>query len=209
MPGKIATYEYELIDISVDFGYEIPEEKPVFAYEDGPEDVTSASSQIERDADGIPMGNSKEEIEIRRKIIHDYIQKWRADHVGNPRIYNENLKEEIRINQVFLLESVHHAVANYRSSKAILRMEDVIAKAIYIGDSRKKENDRNQKSFEKMVVLIYKSEILGNVKMTVGVKKSTHEKIEYSITVPPPHTPFIAEDLKIGANSKKRKKHHR
>jgi len=60
-----------------------------------------------------------------------------------------------------------------------------------------------------MIVMIYRSNELGNVKMTVGVKRRTHEKIEYGITVPPPHTPFIDPSMKIGVNKDKRKKHHK
>jgi len=85
-------------------------------------------------------------------------------------------------------------------------MEKVMAKAVYIGISQKKEGDNNQKSFEKMIVMKYESEELGNVKMTVGVKNRTHEKIEYSITVPSPNTPFMENELKLKANGKKRKK---
>lgn len=189
-------YEYELIDIE----FEHPYKQNDFACEDSP--------VIEYDVDGVPMGNSLAEIDLRRKIVHEYIQQWRNSH-EDKRLFNEDLADYIRINQLFLLESVNHAVDNYYSTKAVLRMEEVMAKAMYIGDSQKKEGNSNQKSFEKMVVLIYRSEDLGNVKMTVGIMRRTHEKIGYSITVPASHTPFIEEDLKIGANKKKRKKHHK
>lgn len=199
-------FEYELVDISI--GYDVPEDDVSWRVSEAEREVTD-KPDIEYDADGVPMGNTREEIEKRREIIHDYIQQWRTAHKDNPRVFNENLNEYIRINQVFLLESVHHAVGNYKSTKAVLQMDDIMAKAEYIGDSLTKDGDSNQKSFEKMIVMIYRSEKLGNVKMTVGLKRRTHEKVEYSITVPPTHTPFIEPDLKIGVNKKKRKKHHK
>jgi len=121
-------------------------------------------------------------------------------------VFNESLNENIRINQTFLIESVSHSVGNYPSTKAVLRMEEVMAKAVYLGESPKKEGDSNQKSFERMIVMIYRSEELGNVKMVVGVRNRTREKIEYSITVPTPHTPFLGDDMKMKSGGKKRKK---
>lgn len=75
------------------------------------------------------MGRSKEESLIRRKIIFDFIQQWRAEHISNTRIYNINLNEYIKINQVFMLESVAHAAYSYQSTKAVLQMEQVMANA--------------------------------------------------------------------------------
>jgi len=197
--------EYELIDICIDLSnYEEGKETTSYSACDVTEGEEPAL-EIKCDADGIPMGDTKQEVEIRRKIIYDYIQQWRANH-EDCRVFNESICAFIRINQVFLLESIFHSVGNYKSTKAVLRMEEVMAKAEFIGESQKKESDSNQKSFEKMIVMIYRSEELGNVKMTVGVKKFTHEKIEYSITVPSSHTPFLDKGMKIKDKSKKRKK---
>lgn len=40
----------------------------------------------------------------------------------------------------------------------------------------------NQKEFEKMIVMRYDCPGIGSVKMTVGVKRRTHEKVQYCIT---------------------------
>jgi len=197
--------EYELIDICIDCGYKEGEENPGWtACEETP--AGKPAAEIVYDAEGIPMGDSQEERLIRREKIHQFIQKWREQHADNPCVFNESLKENIRINQAFMIESVSHSVNSYKSTKAVMMMEVVMAKAELIGESRKKEGDSNQKSFEKMIVMIYRSEELGDIKMTVGVKKFTHEKIEYSITVPAPHTQFLDDNLKINSKSKKRKK---
>ena len=135
--------EYELIDITFELPYVLPEDCGACMV--GEESFMPADNTpiIEYDADGIPMGTSHEEVVARRQIIHDFIQKWRAEHVDNPRIFNEELKDYVKINQLFLLESVAHAAGRYLSTKAILRMEDVIKEAKLIGLSKKKDGDKN------------------------------------------------------------------
>ena len=44
-----------------------------------------------------------------------------------------------------------------------------------------KENG-NQKPFEKMIIMKYDCVGIGVVKMTVGVRRRTHEKVQYCIT---------------------------
>lgn len=201
-------YEYELIDITFGLPYSyVSENECSYVCED---DITNQESQvvpiIEYDADRIPMGNSPKEIQERRTIIHDYIQAWRAEHADDPRVFNDDLNEYIKVTQVFLLESVSHAAIRYNSTKAVLQMGKIMAKASKVGTTNKKEGNSNQKAFEKMIVMRYQSEELGNVKMTVGVRNRTHEKVEYSITVPSPGEPFISDKMKKGSKKTKRKK---
>lgn len=201
-------YIYELVYITFENPYpQIEDEGYFFVREDEPTQPEEKHAiAIEYDAEGIPMGNSQEEIHERRRVIHEYIQKWRAEHVENPRVYNNNLNEYIKINQVFLLESVSHAAMRYLSTKAVLRMGEIIKNAKEVGVTNKKEGTSNQKSFEKMIVMRYQSEDLGIVKMTVGVRNRTHEKVEYSITVPSQGEPLISDEMKKKAKNSKRKK---
>ena len=208
MTEQEATYEYELIDISFEQGYELPEDDVAWRVSEDVSPPNDERTAIEYDADGIPKGRTKEESLIRRKIIFDFIQKWRAEHIDNTRIYNTDLKEYIKINQVFMLESVAHAAYSYLSTKAVLKMEHVMEKARKIGLTKTKEGNSNQKPFEQMIIMRYKSEELGNIKMTVGIRKKTKEKVQYNITVPNPDAPFIDESIRIKDKSKdtKRKK---
>jgi len=198
--------EYELLEICFDYeegaencGWSACENDETDAYE----------THVKCDSEGIPVGDSQEDRRIRREKIHEYIQKWRAQHFDHPYLYNENLKENIKISQVFLLESVCHSSIRYQSTKAIMNMEEVIAKARKICEVPSKERNNNQKPFEKMIVLRYDSEELGTVKMVVGVRNRTHEKVEYSITVPDSETTFIDQSLQNDKTSAKRKKHHK
>ena len=44
------------------------------------------------------------------------------------------------------------------------------------------KNNGNQKPFEKMMLMKYDCVGIGVIKMTVGVKRRTHEKVQYCIT---------------------------
>lgn len=202
MENQPEIYEYELIDICFQPEYELQEEDAVgLVCEDEP--INDAdTTQIEYDADGIPMGNTQEDKLIRREKIHTFIQQWRAEHRDNPRIFNNNLQEFIKVNQVFMLESVLHSAIRYQSTKAIMRMEEVMANAIKIGEMKVKESNSNQKPFQQMLVMRYSDEELGDVKVTVGVRKRTLEKVQYGITVPSPDVPFIDNSMRAKKKTK-------
>ncbi|MCQ2244542.1 MAG: hypothetical protein MJZ32_09840 [Bacteroidaceae bacterium] len=184
-------YEYELVEMLFEYSYiQNEEEYEWLVCEDDPTNEVKEEPSIVLDAEGIPMGETQEEKILRREIIHQYVQQWRADHEMNPRVYNEDIKEYIKVNQVFLLESVTHSAHRYQSTKAVLHMEEVMAKATKVCVVKVKENS-NQKPFKEMLMMRYSSEDLGKVKMLVGVRKRTQEKVEYSITVPSEDVPFI------------------
>lgn len=204
MTEQETIYEYELVEMSFEPSYPQNEETDEWRVCEGDSmDEDEAEPSVVLDADGIPMGETLEEKNLRREIIHRYVQQWRADHESDPRIYNEDIKEYIKVNQVFLLESVTHSAHRYQSTKAVLHMEEVMAKATKVSVVKAKDNS-NQKPFKKMMVMRYSSDDFGNVKMMVGVRKRTLEKVEYSITVPSEDVPFI--DKSQGHKRKKRPK---
>lgn len=193
--------EYELIDI-------VFEPESMSHIRMVCDDSEISYEPFKYDENGIPEGSSEKEIVIRRSIIHDFIQQWRADH-PDPRVYNEELKDYIKVNQVFLLESVSHSSIKYQSTKAVLQMETIMAHAIPVGLSKVKPNNSNQKPFKQMLVMVYKSEELGSIKMTVGIRHKTEEKVEYSITVPTPGTPFIEKGMRIDQGKGNKKASHK
>ena len=44
------------------------------------------------------------------------------------------------------------------------------------------KNNANQKPFEKIIIMMYDCVGIGVIKMTVGVRRRTHEKVQYCIT---------------------------
>ena len=95
MPEQEYIFEYELIDISFDQGYELPEDDVVWRVSEDAPSRNDEHKSIEYDADGIPMGNSIPEIEQREVIIRDFFEKWSTSN-NERRIFNDVLQEYIR-----------------------------------------------------------------------------------------------------------------
>ena len=128
----------------------------------------------------IPQGNSAEEIIIRRGIISNYYRGWKE---ANPQLrrYNLSLREYINIRFVSITETCTYASRSYLSTLAVLQLDAILTNARKVGVVPVKKNG-NQKPFEKMIIMRYDSPGIGIVKMTVGVRRQTHEKVQYCIT---------------------------
>ena len=68
-----------------------------------------------------------------------------------------------------------------KTTLAILQLDAILTGAKTVNTVPVKKNG-NQKGFEKMLIMHYRCPGIGTVKMTVGVKRRTHEKIQYCIT---------------------------
>ena len=186
--------EYELLDITFDG---LDDADVGMVSEDGPK-----PSAIVYDKDGVPMGDSSEEVELRRRLIHEFIQRWRHS-MDTPKVYNRNLKEFININQVFLIESIAHSAKSYNSTKALFQVEKILEGASFMAETNAKPNDKNQKPFQKMMIMSYNLVEIGRVKLVVGVRFRTHDKVAYSVTVPQNEEGFLPPKTTL----KKKKKH--
>ena len=86
-----------------------------------------------------------------------------------------------------------------------MMMDEILAKAIKVEETMPKQNDKNQNAFERILVMKYDNEELGLVKLTVGVRKRTKEKIQYGISVPPISQIKISSKDKKKSSGKKKK----
>lgn len=198
------TYEYELIDISFEPEYELQEENAIgIVCEDEP--VKDADgTQIEYDADGIPMGGTVHEIEQRVRIISDYIEKWSAAN-SERKVFNNILQEYIFVRAVSVIEAKEHSAKSYKSTRAIMIIDEVLKNATPIRRVPKKAGNKNQKDFSYMLVMIYKHPDIGTIKLTVGVR-SNSMKIQYGLTALRPGQALIDESsAKVASKSKKRR----
>ena len=128
----------------------------------------------------IPMGNRKDDITIRRHIIANYYRIWKRANPSMMR-YNHSLKEAIAIRFVSITETCTHAARSFHSTLAILHLDNILTYAKKVGTVPAKSNG-NQKPFEKMIVMRYDNASIGTIRMTVGVRRRTHEKVQYCIT---------------------------
>ena len=128
----------------------------------------------------IPRGDSPDEVAKRRKIISNFYREWKENNPQQRR-YNLSLKEYINIRFVSITETCTHASRSYLSTLAVLQLDAILTGAKKVKTVSAKQN-QNQKEFDKILIMHYRCPGIGLVKMTVGVKRRTHEKIQYCIT---------------------------
>ena len=135
---------------------------------------------LEIHPEDVPIGNSPEDIEERRRIISKFYHNWKLRNPSQHRL-NLSLNEHINIRFVSITETCTHASRSYLSTLAVLQLDAILTNAKVVSAVRSKNNG-NQKPFEKMLIMKYDCVGIGIVKMTVGVRRRTHEKIQYCIT---------------------------
>ena len=124
----------------------------------------------------IPKGSSREDIKARKQIIKDFYAKWMAEHPAK-KIWNKSLKSFIHVKFQSINETAGQASISYESTSAIMRLTDILEKAVYSHRKPAKTNDNNQRAFDSMLFLHYK-----NIRLLAGHQKSTDEFVQYCIT---------------------------
>ena len=124
----------------------------------------------------IPTGTSKEDIKIREKIIKDYYANWISDN-PEKKIWNDNLQDYILVKYQSINETYNKAARRFESTLAVFRLSEVLKKAVLKSERRTKPGDKNQRPYSKLLIMFY-----DGIKLTVGVKKTTQEKVQYCLT---------------------------
>ena len=177
MPEQECIFKYELIDISFDQGYELPEDDVVWRVSEDAPSRNDEHKYIEYDADGIPMGRSKQEIKIREKMIKDFYAKWIAEHPDKA-IMNKWLKNNILVKYQSINETYSKASRTYNSTLAVFQLTEILENAELVDEVIPK-NNKNQKQYDKILYMKYK-----NIKLTVGLQRTNKDYVQYCITVP-------------------------
>lgn len=128
----------------------------------------------------VPVGDTVEDVETRRRIISKFYHNWKLRNPSQQR-FNISLNEYINIRFVSITETCTHASKSYFSTLAVLQLDSILSNAKKVSEVRAKQNG-NQKPFEHMLIMQYECIGIGTVKMTVGVRRRTHEKVQYCIT---------------------------
>ena len=129
----------------------------------------------------IPEDNSIGSIKTREKIIRDFYREWKEQNPSQ-RKYNVALKEYINIRMVSIVETSEHAAKNYLSTLAVLQLDAILTGAKKVSIKKTKPGNKNQKPFERILIMEYELAFIGKIKMTVGVRRRTKEKVQYCIT---------------------------
>lgn len=83
---------------------------------------------------------------------------------------------------VSIVETSEHAAKSFLSTLAVLQLDAILAGAKTVSIRKPKEGNKNQKPFERILIMTYNLVGIGAVKMTVGVRRRSHEKVQYCIT---------------------------
>ena len=129
----------------------------------------------------IPQGNNIEDIKEREKIIRDFYREWKEKNPSQ-RKFNLSLKEYINIRMVSIVETSEHAAKSYLSTLAVLQLDSILTGAKRVSMKKPKPSNANQKPFERIMIMEYELTGIGKIKMTVGVRRRTLEKVQYCIT---------------------------
>ena len=131
--------------------------------------------------DTIPSGDSTEDRRKRQDLIYSYYQHWKQKNPDQKR-FNLALNEDINIRAVSLDETAAQASLTYLSTLAVLQLDAILTNAWLVKTVPTKQDSKNQRSFEKMLIMEYICTGVGRVKMTVGVRRSDIKKVQYCIT---------------------------
>ncbi len=120
----------------------------------------------------IPQGRTKEDVKVREKIIKDFYASWIAEHPAK-QVVNVSLGKPINVKFLSINETYEKASRSYESTLAVFRLTEILQKAVLTDELPAKRNTRNQKQFEKLLVMQYE-----NIKLTVGLQRSNHDLVQ-------------------------------
>lgn len=198
-------FEYELIGIEWDLKYDLNDAQAPRMVKDGTNEENQQPSAIEYDKDGIPMGYSPEENRIRKQKIFAFYDAWKITHPQKS-VHNKNLDADILIRNESVTEAAGHAARSYRSTLAVMRLDEILANAEYIDTDKIKPGNKNQSKLIRMILMSYNLPGLGKIKLTVGVRNRTFDKVQYGIMALAPNQeikPIVATPDKKKASHKK------
>lgn len=130
----------------------------------------------------IPTGRTKDEIKAREKLIKEFYAQWISEH-PDKKLWNRDLGAYIHVKFPSINETYEKAARSYESTLAVFQLTEILENAVTIGEKTANRKTQNQKQFEKLIVMKH-----GDIKLTVGLQRSTQEMVQYCITVPQTHS---------------------
>ena len=131
--------------------------------------------------DDIPTGNTSEDKRTRQNLIFTFYENWKRRNPEQKK-YNIALKDDINIRAVSLDETAAQASLTYLSTLAVLQLDAILTNAWLVKTVPSKQDSKNQRSFERILIMEYVCTGVGRVKMTVGARRSDRKKVQYCIT---------------------------
>ena len=145
-------------------------------------------NSVEDRINNIPQGQTKEDMQIRKKIIRDFYANWIATNTTK-HIFNKSLNSFIEVKYLSINETVGKAAYSYKSTLAVTMLTELLENAKAKKDrngnlifEKPKENVKNQERFSKIFTMYYEKSAFGKIKLTVGELRGSKQRIQYCIT---------------------------
>jgi len=134
------------------------------------------------DTNGIALGDTKEDKKQRKRFIANFYKMWETEN-PEKKIFNQSLKDFVCIKHISVKETTGQASRRHISTLAVIFLSEILEYAVQKGKPHNANPEKvNQKGFEKIILLEYDKIDFGKIKLTVGVKRGTKEKVQYCIT---------------------------
>ena len=138
--------------------------------------------ELKLDDNGIALGDTKEDKKQRKQFIKNFYQHWETIN-QTKKVFNKSLNDFINVRFISVDETSGHASHRYMSTLAVIFLTETLEKAKQKGAPKNANPEKkSQKGFEKIITMEYQKEKFGTIKLTVGVKRGTKEKIQYCLT---------------------------
>ena len=115
-------------------------------------------------------------MKLRDQMIKDFYAGWITEN-PEKKMWNDDLQDYILVKYLSITETAEKAARQYESTMAVMRLSELLTKSKKVAEVPPKKGTKNQKPFLKMYIMQ-----LDNIKMTVGLQKSTGDKVQYCIT---------------------------
>lgn len=119
---------------------------------------------------------TKTAIKEREILIKSFLKKQQGCIYYCPAV-----NTVVKITSIGLKESIKHASLNDNSTLAVLNLPFIIKKAKRDKEVEIHSNNQRKSNFKKMLLLKYKCDLFGVVKLTLGIRRSGN-MIYYCVT---------------------------
>lgn len=143
-------------------------------------DAISSDDGVIRPED-VPVGDSTEDRRERNRLIRQFYYQW-LNRNDSRKVFNRSLNDYIHVKYISVNETAGHASLRYLSTLAVLQLDAILPNAVLKESKPIHQGTKNQKGFNRMLIMEYSCPAIGIVRLTVGQKRSDGAKVQYCIT---------------------------
>ena len=151
-----------------------------YVEEPDPEECQLSDDGVIRPED-VPVGDSTEDRRERNRLIRQFYYQW-LNRNDSRKVFNRSLNDYIYVKYISINETAGHASLRYLSTLAVLQLDAILPNAVLKESKPIHQGTKNQKGFNRMLIMEYSCPAIGIVRLTVGQKRSDGAKVQYCIT---------------------------